>query len=124
MKKIILASALIFQNFIHAASLMLLNDSPFKLDAIIINALGDVKGNVSLDPTQQITWYSPTEGYVKYNSPTVPFTVVWYCKDGSEYGIWTNATSGSMVTAQNSTGQKMCKFKKPKEGEANTNIND
>jgi len=124
MKRFLLICCLFFTKSIFATSLMFLNDSPFKLDCVIINALGNTRGTLSLDPQQQITWYDQTEFYTRNMSPTVPYTVIWYCKDGSEYGIWLLATSGSMVTAQGSSGQKICKIKKLKPGETNTNIND
>ncbi|NBO23642.1 MAG: hypothetical protein EBU93_00150 [Chlamydiae bacterium] len=119
----ILFFILFFISPLAAQSLMLLNDSPFKLDVIVINALGDTKGNLTMAPQQQLIWKDDSP-YQRSNSPTVPYTVIWYCQDGSEYGIWINATSGSMVTAQGSSGQKMCRIKKPKKGETNTNIND
>lgn len=115
---------IVLLNYSFGQSVMLLNDSPFKLDVLVINAIGDTKGNLSLDPNQQITWKEQKQFYERNQSPTVPYTVIWYCKDGNQYGIWTNVISGSLVTAQGSQGQKICKIKKPKPGETNTNIND
>ena len=110
---------------LSALSLMLLNDSPYKLDVVVVNALGDVIGQVTLDTRAQVTWYATSKGYSAPNSPTVPLTVIWYCQDGNEYGIWAQATPGSMVTAQLSSGQKMCKFvRKNADGKGTTTTSD
>ncbi len=123
MKKFSFFFLLFFVAKLSAQSLMFLNDSPFKLDAVIINALGKVLGELTVEPQQQVTWYAPpTQNWS--GPPQAPYTVVWYCQDGAQYGIWPNATGGSMITAQNSIGQKICKFKKPKNSDSNTNTND
>ncbi len=104
-------------------SVFLYNDSPFKLDAIVVDAQGVTRGEITMDPAQQTNLYLPTPNFQQPQSPTVPYTVIWYCQDQTQYGIWTNATSGSLVTAQGSTGQKICKFKKKQNG-SNTDTSD
>lgn len=104
-------------------SVYLYNDSPFKLDAVVVDATGATRGQITMDPAQQTNLYLPTPNFQQPQTPTVPYTVIWYCQDQTQYGIWTNATSGSLVTAQGSTGQKICKFKKP-QNNSSTNTND
>ena len=123
MKKFIFGLLTLSATTIFGQSLMFLNDSPFKLDAVVINALGKVIGQLTVTPQQQITWYAPsTQNWS--GPPQAPYTVVWYCEDGTQYGIWPNATGGSMITAQNSIGPKICKFKKPKDKNSSTDTSD
>lgn len=117
-------SLLIFTFSLFSDSLMLLNDSPFDLDVVVVDALGKVRGQLSLKPRDQLSWQVPPDYYNRNMSPPNPYSVFWYCKDGADFGAWTNAPSGSMVSAQNCNGPKICKIKRPKKGEVNTNIND
>ncbi|MCF7806366.1 MAG: hypothetical protein K9M07_02745 [Simkaniaceae bacterium] len=119
-----------FMALCHSDSLQLYNDSFFTLDAVVIDANGNVLGMTTVEANNQLYWYYNTENVFLYaNRPYVPFTVIWYCHEGAtEYGIWTNATSGSLVTAQNSVGKKTCKLKDPKkllkEAEKQQSINN
>jgi surface antigen len=110
---VLLGALLASSQLLLADSLMLYNDSPFKSDVVVINALGKVIGQVTLEAQDQVTWYGDTPSYNALNSPTTPYTVIWYCQDGTEYGIWVNIPPGAMATAQLSSGQKICKYKKP-----------
>lgn len=102
--------------FCYSSSLQLYNDSPYKLDAVVINTLGDVVGLETLKPGEQKYWNQDTSGIlIQFNKVSVPYTVVWYCQEGKEYGIWTLATPGSRVSPQLSDGPKICKMRKPQE---------
>ncbi len=109
---------------VSASSVKLLNDSPFKLDAVVINALGQTKGELTLNPQEMTTWYYPSDRFDPAGSPITPFTVIWYCPDGSQYGIWVNVPAGSLASAQSSSGQRMCKIKKPKPESSSTDTAD
>ena len=115
--------------FSFAESLQLENDSIFKLTAVIIDANGNVLGSTEVSPHTQITWQrDASEQLLTENKPYVPYTVIWYCPEGKEYGIWTVAHPGSRVTSQASVGAKACKLKNPKkileEAEKKQNIYD
>ncbi|MDN3505571.1 MAG: hypothetical protein P0S95_08355 [Rhabdochlamydiaceae bacterium] len=99
-----------------AQSLQLQNDSPFLLDAIIINANGKVIGRTTVSPNTHITWTYQNFTEIEYaNKTSVPYTVIWYCHNGgNEYGIWTQASPGSRINAQGSTGSKLCKMENEK----------
>lgn len=103
--------------FLYPQSLQLQNDSPYKLDAVIISANGKVLGRAIVEVGDHITWTYDNFGEIEYaNKPSVPFTVIWYChKGGTEYGIWPVATPGSRINAQGSSGPRICKMKDEKD---------
>ncbi len=105
MKKLLLlfmSSASLF-----AGSVTLFNDSPFKLRAAILSATGVNLGEVVLSPQHRVVWSdNQTSSMVGYSD--TPYSVIWYCLEGKEYGIWTNVSVGSFVTASGSGGLRIC----------------
>lgn len=91
---------------IHAATVRVINDSPFPLGATILSATGAVMGRETLAPTQQWGWENQSVN-TDTNSQS-PFTVVFYCQTGGVYGTVGNVTTGSMVLATTCTGARYC----------------
>jgi hypothetical protein len=83
------------------------NDSPFPLHVQVMGADGRLLGAISLNPEEQKSWNDPD--LVENNTPTVPYTVIFYCLEGSEYGILTNVPVGAMVQASTVEGKRICK---------------
>jgi hypothetical protein len=107
---------LLLMTYSFASSLQLFNDSPYTLDAVIINAIGDVVGAETLQPQELKYWNMDSSGILlQFNKAYVPYTVLWYCQEGKEYGIWTIASPGSRISPQLSDGPKICKMKNVQE---------
>jgi hypothetical protein len=105
-------------------SVILVNDSPFQLTAMVIDAQGNIRGQTVLKPTQQLSFVIPMPSFQQPQVPMIPYTILWYCQDQTEYGIWTSVNSGALVTAQGSVGQKVCKFPKPSSSSSSTSKRD
>ena len=95
---------------LFAGSVTMLNDSPFQLKATILSAQGDNLGSVTVMPTHQITWQDSYSGGQTFSD--TPYSVIWYCMEGREYGIWTNVGSGALVTATGAQGPRICPVRK------------
>lgn len=93
-----------------AATVRLLNDSPFPLSATILSATGDILGRQAVKQQEQIRWQNDNID-VNKNSQS-PFTVIFYCPDGTTYGTVTNVSTGGMVQASTAHGNRMCNPKK------------
>lgn len=96
-----------------AGSLTLFNDSPFVLHATILAADGTVLSQMTISPQHQQNWKDSITGATHFSQ--TPYTVIWSCKEGTEYGVFTNLGPGAWATAQSSVGAKYCKPKKKRE---------
>ena len=92
---------------LFAGSVTLFNDSPFKLKAVILSATGENLGEVILSPQHRIVWSDNQRSSIVGYSDT-PYSVIWYCPQGKEYGIWTNVSVGAFITASGSDGLRIC----------------
>jgi hypothetical protein len=98
-----------------ANSLTLFNDSPFVLNATIMGADGSNLGQFTIQPQNAAQWSNQFEQEGTYQDPSMsqtPYTVIWYCAEGTEYGISTGQAAGSYVMAQSSQGGRYCQPKK------------
>ena len=95
---------------LQANSLRLYNDSPFKLSVTILGADGTLLGQMFIFPTKYGAWSDSYDGAQTFS--ITPYTVIWQCDDGTEYGIWTEVSPGATVTAQGSIGARICKPQK------------
>lgn len=110
MKKLLL----FLQTICFAAQVSIMNDSPFPLGVQLISATGELLGTTQLEPQATQRW---TSNYTdNYSSSMTPFTVIFTCHDGGEYGVVTNVATGAMVTASGAQGRQFCKPKKKKDG--------
>lgn len=98
---------------INAASVRLENDSNVRLRAVIRGADGSTLGDVVLEPNtyprSNYTWTDSTSqpGNNSSRSKT-PFTVIWYCMNGSDFSISDNVSTGSFIRALQGSGKKNC----------------
>ncbi len=121
--KIIIAF-LMLCNSAYAGSLRLINDSPFKLRAVIRGADGTHLGEVILYPRHQQQWNDAYGHVGLWGQPNIldrqpswsqtPYTVLWYCMDGNEFSINPNSGTAATVTAQSGEGVRECKQPKKK----------
>jgi len=102
-------SGLIFllPTLLFGASVAVNNDSAFPLHAQIIAATGDVLGAISVPPQQQMSWLNSS--LESGNNPMVPYTVILYCLEGTEFGIINTVSNGETVFASQAQGRKVCK---------------
>lgn len=125
MKKI-LASAFMICLFVLMqghASLYLQNDSPFKLKAIVMGANGQNLGEKVLMP-QETAYFEDSLGGSNpvgqqmtpegnsANSVT-PYTVLWYCMEGTSYAHCQNVAAGAYVSPSTCEGNQYCKAPPP-----------
>lgn len=85
----------------------LYNDSPFVLNVTVLASDGTELLNTTIHPQNQ--YNMPTDFYASPAYSQTPYTVIWECKEGSEFGVWTNVSPGSWITAQGSSGTRYCK---------------
>ena len=95
---------------LFANSVRLYNDSPYKLKATILGADGSELGQLTILPEQLSSWNDSYSGGRQFSF--TPYTVIWHCEDGNEYGITTNISTGGTTSAQVASGAKVCKPKK------------
>ncbi len=119
-----------------SASVYLLNDSPFPLKAVVIAANGTNVGEQEVQPgvttymEDELGGSNPTnremESFENYSSSMTPYTVFWYCKDGTLYSSCQDVSAGATVTANSCNGSKYCKPPKPPEqgNEGDSNSQD
>lgn len=93
-----------------ANSMHLYNDSPFFLNASILSADGAQLDSVPMNPQQRKTWVRRNV----VNSPTslTPFTVVWSCRNGANFGVSYQVNAGGVATPLSSTGTRYCRPEK------------
>lgn len=97
----------------YSVSVILFNDSPFTLNAQILSADGQELTTVQIAPRHQLKWQDSDQNVQSFTE--TPFTVIWYCKDGQEYGVNSQIATGAYVPAQSSQGRRYCRPDKKKE---------
>ncbi|MEM7175575.1 MAG: hypothetical protein AAF443_06595 [Chlamydiota bacterium] len=105
----------LFATELFSAAVTIFNDSPFPLKAEIVAADGTKKGSVQVTPQQTVTWQDPETGYAVWSQ--TPYTVIFTCRDGKQFGIYTDVSPGATITALTSSGDRYCQPEKKKETE-------
>jgi hypothetical protein len=115
----VVLSCVFFPYFLFAGSVRLVNNSPYALRAVIRGGDGSFLGEVIVKSQRETVWtdsygnygtYGGADGRTNqnYRSKT-PYTVLWYCLSGADYGVCDTIGSGAMVTSQSCLGARMCK---------------
>jgi len=113
---------LIIGTALHAGSLRLVNNSPYDLRAVIRGSDGSFLGEVVVR-AQNTSMWSDTYSYGgMYSAPNAqaesgyrsitPYTILWYCMDGGDYGVCDQIATGGLVMAQGCPGSRQCKPQK------------
>ncbi len=111
---------------LFAGSVRLINDSPYKLRAVIRGNDGTFLGEMLLNPEHASTW-NDSNGQIGYfgkgnvyqeqsTRSQTPYTVLWYCIDGADYSVCDMVSTGATVTAQSCLGARQCKPAKKQPG--------
>ena len=103
-----LIAVLLVNTNVFADTVRLMNDSPFTLVAKIIGADGTELTQVQMSPNTYNTWNHELFGFSSNRYLSTPYTVIFYCTNGKEYGIWTNVPQAALVSAQGSVGPRIC----------------
>lgn len=111
--KFIFAFLLFGITTLFAGSVRIMNDSPFPLNAEIIASDGSHKGKLSIAPQQQMTWQDSSSGAAVWSQ--TPYTVIFTCKNGKQFGVLSGVQQGATVTALSSSGDRYCEPPKKKE---------
>ncbi len=82
-----------------------MNDSPFYLNAEVIAFDGTMQGKIGIGAQHQAVWQS-AEGQTDWSQ--TPYTVVFTCKDGKQFGVFVGAQQGATVNALSSSGARYC----------------
>jgi len=94
-----------------ALSVNLINNSTYKLRAVVQGNDNSFIAERTLKPNQSFMW---NDGLGAFSAPArsqTPFVVVWYCPDGLSYSICTDIAPGGTAAAQSCPGVKACKPK-------------
>ncbi|NDD58259.1 MAG: hypothetical protein EBZ47_03270 [Chlamydiae bacterium] len=113
-----------FTNSIQA-SLFLYNNSPYKLKAVVIAANGTNMGEKVMD-AQETGYFEDALGQSnpvgQQETPSgnsdysvTPYTVIWYCMEGTLYSTCTNLGAGALGAPTYGTGPMFCQPSKPQE---------
>jgi hypothetical protein len=100
------------------AGVTLVNDTSYKLTAQIRAADGSDLGSLEINPQQTMAWNksSGVTGNIQYSDVSqTPYTVIWFCNNGSSaspFSVWTSVSSGSVVTASGGDGIRSCQAPK------------
>ena len=116
--KRLMAAFILFVSFLDAGSVRLINDSPFKLRAVIRGNDGTYLGEMILNPAHEGNW-SDSYGQIGHfgkgslykegaTRSQTPYTVIWHCLDGADYSICTIISTGGLVNAQGCDGARIC----------------
>ncbi|MFI5333867.1 MAG: hypothetical protein ACHQT8_01720 [Chlamydiales bacterium] len=114
---------------LFAGSVRLINDSPYRLRAVIRGNDSSYLGEVVLNAAHVSTWndtsgqlghFGKGNAYQEQSTRSqTPYTVLWYCLEGNaDYSVCNMIATGSTVTAQSCQGARQCKPAKKKQSGA------
>jgi hypothetical protein len=105
-----------------AGTVRLVNDTAFKLRAVVRAADGTEIGAVDVSPQQTMSWnnYWGGVGNIQYyDASQTPYTIIWFCNleggDPSPFSICSGVSSGSTVVAGQCDGTRACQPPKKKQ---------
>lgn len=104
---------------LQAGTVRIFNDSPYKLRAVVRGADGSYLGELVMLPQHYAQWtdnatqfgvFGPGNPYSQGPPmPQNPYTVMFYCMDGSDFSVCTNVNTGATITALTCDGTRICK---------------
>ncbi len=116
----LLSSAILFSAMLEGGTVRLINDSPFKLRAVVRANDESFLGEMIISAQSSSTWTDNFRGipntYTEQRSQT-PYRVEWFCLDGSSFSMCPIVPTGGTVTSSNCDGSKQCRGKIRPEGE-------
>lgn len=107
----------LFAGGTDSGTILLYNDAPYILTAVIQASDGSFLGQYTIQPNQQKNFtqnLSPTN----YNHPSMPqvsltpYLVIWQCPSEGIYSMCTKVSPGAMVRANDCPGYRICSARK------------
>jgi hypothetical protein len=94
-------------------TLVLINDSPYELTAVVYSATGVFLGQTIVQPGEQANWVEnmKTTPLKIPNAPSVsqtPYTVIWRCSHGENFSMCNDVSTGANVRATICPGLHFC----------------
>ena len=105
MKRLIVLLALSLSAW--AASITIVNDSPYTLTAVITAANGDAVGKVTISSQHQVQWQTYNLKGSRFSE--TPYTVVFSCENGDQFGVVSYVQPGAYVSARSAVGNQTCR---------------
>lgn len=103
----------------YAGTVRLINTSPYDLRAVIRGSDGSFLGEVLVKAQRETVWTDTYGQFGTYMGPNAqmdqawrsqtPYTVLWYCLDGGDYGVCDTVATGGLVLSQGCAGTRQCK---------------
>lgn len=107
--KWILFVFLVVASHAWAGTVRLVNDSFYKLRALVRAADGSYLGEVIVMPQQTMQWNDYWGGIGYYNQSQTPYTVIWSCVDGGDFSVCEQVATGATITATGCDGTRACR---------------
>ncbi len=103
---------------LHAGSVRLINNSSYDLRAVIRGSDGSYLGEVVVPAQNSISWQDSYGSVGQSRGPNAqmesgyrsktPYSVLWYCMDGKDYGLCDTVSTGAVVLSQGCAGARQC----------------
>ncbi len=96
----------------HAGTVRLVNDSPYKLRAVIRANDGTFLGEQVINSQSSNTWtdgFAGLPGGLQAARLQTPYTVLWYCLEGDPFATLYPVASGGTAQASLGDGAKQCR---------------
>jgi hypothetical protein len=98
---------------LFCGSVRLYNDSAYRLKAVIQSRTGMTLGEMIVNPGNVLTWDDSNYGQMDYDQQEegsqTPYTVSWFCLDGTSYSVCYQVASAATVSPQGCIGARQCK---------------
>lgn len=112
-----------FSSSLFAISVRLQNDTAYPLRSVLYGRDGAFLADILVNSQATVKWAdtnSPIDNNEEHppQGPKLsqtPLLVIWYCMDGGQYGVSDNVSTGSLVVASHSVGNRHCGPPKKKE---------
>jgi len=121
MKKALLSFFALACCVLEAGTVRLVNDSPYKLRAVVRGNDGSFLGEVVINPQNTSTWTDGFQGLAPGFNTTktqTPYTVLWYCLEGDAFATCPNVGTGGTAIAMGCDGPKQCRPAKQRQPES------
>ncbi len=109
-----------FLGLLEAGTVFLVNDSPYKLRAVVRGSDGSFLGEVVVIPQSTNKWTDGFAGLPSGQNTTrtqTPYTVLWYCLEGQPFSTNYPIATGGTAMAMLGDGAKECHPQRQKEPE-------
>lgn len=96
----------------------LINNAPYTLRAVIRGSDGTFLSEMVIHSQKESVWTDSYGQYGlsgganssanQYSRSQTPYTVLWYCMNGSDYAVCDTVSTGAVVLSQGCIGARMC----------------